>query len=578
VATGSGHAVTRRAVRAAANVVVALATSVMACAGGDDGAVRDDGGAADEATTTETPSATAPTATAGGVCWTAPPVGGQGVAFADATEAVGLVDPLTGMHGHATAAADVDGDGWTDLFVGGFADRPADEYRQRGADGPTPDRLLRGSAEGFTIDATFPGEPARTSGATFADLDADGDLDLVVVRNPRPNGEIAERPTTVYRNDGDAWSAVTTLLPATSARSVAALDVDRDGLPDLAVAGDRFGEGSTRLLRNTGGLGFEDASDEWGIPDDVLGLALAPVDLDGDGWLDVVVSGDRRVLRGEPGGFTVVDQPVLAWQTYGDEDDPAGVAVGDLDGDGRPDLAVGQHFNSTLDDGRRVPVRLFLNRSQPGSVRLVDVTEQAGSPGLWTKAPHAEIVDVDADGLADVVTSAVAADGTPVVLHNQGVTDGVPRFEVVGQPGDGRYWITGIADDVDHDGRLDAFMVEWEPELPSVLFRNAGGGGPWVAVDVSALGAAATGARVEARRGADVLATAWAASTTGYAAGSPPVVHLGLGEAGDDMGASATVAGPAPGTADVELVVTSVAGEARTVTVPSGSRAALESC
>ncbi len=552
---------------AAAAVAVALAASLVSCGGGDDDAARDED-AADEAPTTESaPATTPPAATPAGVCWTAPAAGGAGVAFADATAAAGLVDPLTGMHGHAAAAADVDGDGWTDLFVGGFADRPADEYRERGAAGPSPDRLLRGGPGGFTVDDTFPGEPARTSGAAFADLDADGDLDLVVVRNPRPDGEIASRPTTVYRNEGGAWTAATTLLPDTSARSVAALDVDRDGLADLAIAGDRFGEGSTRLLRNTGGLEFEDASDAWGLPGDVLGLALAPVDLDGDGWLDLVVSGDRRVLRGGPEGFSVVDQPVLAWETYGDEDDPAGVAVGDLDGDGRPDLAVGQHFNSTVDGGRRVPVRLFLNRSSPGTIDLVDVTEEAGSPGLWTKAPHVEIVDVDADGRADVVTSAVAADGTPVVLHNQGVTDGAPRFAVVGEPGDGRYWITGVTDDVDHDGRIDAFMVEWEPELPSVLFRNAGGGGPWVAVDVSALGAAATGARVEARRGGAVLATAWAASTTGYAAGAPPVVHLGLG--GD---------GAASGTADVEVVVTPVAGEARALTVPSGSRAALGPC
>ena len=98
-----------------------------------------------------------------------------------------------------------------------------------------------------------------------------------------------------------------------------------------------------------------------------------------------------------------------------------------------------------------------------------------------------------------------------------------------------------------------------------MLFRNAGGGGPWVAVDVSALGAAATGARVEARRGGAVLATAWAASTTGYAAGAPPVVHLGLG--GD---------GAASGTADVEVVVTPVAGEGacpdRPLGQPGGAR------
>jgi hypothetical protein len=600
----------------AAAAVVALAL-VAACSGGSDG------DEAAPATTTDDPSSSPTTADAApagaGVCWSAPPADGSGIAFDDATEESGLVEPLTGMRGHAAAAADVDGDGWTDLFVGGFADRPVDEYRERGADGPAPDRLLRGGPDGYTVDPSFPGETARTSGAVFADLDDDGDPDLVVTRNPRPDDELSARPTTVYRNDGDAWVAATTLLPDTAARSVAALDVDRvglvdlavardrfgvgprrllrktcdlgfeeateagglpddglglargpgdrDGLVDLAVAGDRFGDGPTRLLRNTGDLGFEDASEAWGLPDDVFGLALAPVDLDGDGWLDIVVSGDPRVLRGGPDGFTVVEQPVLAWDVHGDEDDPAGIAVGDLDGDGRPDLAIGQHFNSTVDEGEQVPVRLFLNRSETeGGIDLEDVTDEAGSPALWTKSPHVAIVDLDADGRNDVVTSAVSADGTPLVLHGTGVTDGVPRFDVVGEPGDGPYWITGVADDLDHDGRVDVFMVEWEPSLPSILFRNTGAGGPWVGLDVSALGAGVAGARVEVTGTAgDALGTTFAASTTGYAAGAPPVVHVGLGDAVAD-GDTVTV------------VATPVDGDPRTAEVPVGARGSLGAC
>lgn len=502
---------------------------------------------------------------ASAACWSAPPAGGTGVSFTDVTRASGLVDPLRGMYGHAAAAADVDGDGWTDLFVAGFADRPARDYRVRGADGPAPDRLLRGGAGGFEVDPSFPGEPARTSGATFADLDADGDLDLVVVRNPRPDGEVASRPTTVYRNDGDGWAAATALVPDTAARSVAALDVDRDGLADLAIAGDRFGESPTRLLRNTGGLRFEDASDEWGLPDDLFGLALSPVDLDADGWLDLVVSGDPRVLRGGPDGFTVVDVPALRWRAVGDEDDPAGIAVGDLDGDGAPDLAIGQHFNSTIDAGERVPVRLFLNRSGDGGIDLVDVTDEAGSPSLPTKAPHVAVADLDADGLADVVTSAATADGTPVVLRGTGVVDGVPRFEVVGEPAAGAYWVTGVTDDFDHDGRVDVFMVEWEPSRPSLLLRGAGGGGPWVGVDLAALGTEAGGARVDARLGGRVVATAWAASTTGYAAGAPPTVRLGLGDAAE----AATA---------VELVVTPPGGRARTLIAPVRASVALDGC
>src|SRR5690606_37739210 len=114
-------------------------------------------------------------------------------------------------------------------------------------------------------------------------------------------------------------------------------------------------------------------------------------------------------------------------------------------------------------DGERVPVRLFLNRSEPGAPALDDVTDAAGSPGLRTKSPHVAIADLDDDGLPDVVTSAAAADGSPLVLHNTGVTGGVPRFEVVGEPGDGDYWVTGVTDDLDQDGRVDVFLVSWEP-------------------------------------------------------------------------------------------------------------------
>jgi hypothetical protein len=315
------------------------------------------------------------------------------------------------------------------------------------------------------------------------------------------------------------------------------------------------------FLRNAGDLTFEDATDAWGAPDDLYGLALATVDLDGDGWLDVVTSGDERVLRGGPDGFTVERVPALRWETFGDEDDPAGIAVGDLDGDGRPDLAVGQHFNSTVDDGEEVPVRLFLNRSDDG-IDLVDVTEQAGSPALWTKSPHVAIADVDNDGLADVVTSAATADGLPLILHNRGVDGAVPRFDAGGEPGDGMYWVTGVTADLDRDGLVDLFEVSWEPSVASSLFRGTGAPGSWVEVDVRALGPATAGARVEARVGGDLVATGWAASTTGYAAGAPPVVHLGLGAAAGD----------------VELTVTPAGADPLTLTVPAGSRTSLGGC
>ena len=131
-----------------------------------------------------------------------------------------------------------------------------------------------------------------------------------------------------------------------------------------------------------------------------------------------------------------------------------------------------------------------------------------------------------------------------------------------GEPGDGEYWVTGVTDDLDQDGRVDVFLVSWEPAVASPLFRGTGGGGSWVEVDVAALGPAATGARVEARVGEDLMATGWAASTTGYAAGAPPVVRLGLGAA----------------TGDVSVTVTAPDGDPQEIVAPVRSRVSLGPC
>jgi hypothetical protein len=502
------------------------------------------------------------------VCWTNEPTTGEELTLSDSTAAFGLIEPLTGMYGHAVAAGDVNGDGWTDLFAAGFADRPIEQYQVRGATAPSPDRLLLGGERGFTPDPTFPGELARTSGATMADLDGDGDLDVVAVRNPRGDEQIQSRSTVVYEQIDGGWQVGEPMLPGVAGRSVAALDVDRDGLLDLLVVADRFGGGSTRLLRNDGDLRFSDATDQWGIPDDLTGLALATVDLDLDGWTDIVVSGDPRVLMGGPDGFRVEVHEQLRFELFGNEDDPAGIAVGDLNDDGRPDLVIGQHFNSTVDDGTRVPVRIFVNRDDGGGIALDDVTDAAGSPGLATKSPHVGVVDLDNDGTLDIVTTAVSSSGAPIVLRGLGPdSDGTPQFETVGAPGDGGYLVTGVEEDLDRDGRVDVFQMAWEPVDPSQLFTNTGASGHWLEIDIAGLPGGPAGVRVEvvdAETDA-LLATAWGASTTGYAAGPTSVVHVGLGH-------------EAPGELIVRLMPNDGSGGALSFTAGADSRVAVGGC
>lgn len=451
--------------------------------------------------------------------------------FGDLSAALGLDEALVGMRGHAGAAGDVNGDGWVDLFVGGFADRPIESYQVRGASGPSPDRLLLGSASGFTVDPEFPEVFGRSSGAAFADLDADGDLDLVVARNPR-DGERSSAPSEILENDGGRFRSATVLDTSRGLRSIGVLDFDGDGLLDLFAVEDRFSGGDSLLLRNVGGLGFTDATEAAGLPRGLAGLGVAAADLDRSGTPDLFIAGDNRLFLNRGGRFEEASGP-FAWELFGDEDDVAGVAVGDVDGNGWLDLVVGQHFNSTLDAGRSVPVRLYLSRGLDGSGAPVfeDATEAAGIVGMPTKAPHVELVDLDGDGQLDIVTSASAGGGTiPAVLMNRG--GATPTFTVPDGLGSAQYWVAGAVFDLDAEPGPEIFVVEWEPSLGSRVFDGPQARGSWISVQVGGSGSGGVGAIVEihapGERDAPV-AVAPIVASTGYGSGSAPVARAGIG-------------------------------------------------
>jgi len=394
----------------------------------------------------------------------------------DATGDLGVDVALAGIRGHAVAAADVNGDGWTDLFVGTFADRPVDDYRVGGADGPAPDRLLLGSPSGFTVDETFEGRLGRTAGALFDDLDGDGDPDLVASRNVR-SGERQSAPSEIYRNDGGRLEPATVLDADRGGRAVRAVDFDRDGRRDLVLVEDRWSGGSTGLFRNEGELRFSEVTGEVGFPDDVAGLGAAVGDLDGDGVDDLVIGGSNRWFLGDGIGFREGEGSPLPWELAGEEDDPANVVLLDADADGRLDILIGQHFNSTIDDGRPEPVRLFRNTGgTDGGPVFADVTESAGLPGLDTKSPQLALIDLDGDGADDIVTTAShdAGDGRlePVVLFRRPRASAGPAFDAPELATGPHYWIDAAVLDANGDGRRDVFFVEWEPALGSRLYLN----------------------------------------------------------------------------------------------------------
>jgi hypothetical protein len=417
------------------------------------------------------PIAAGPSTGRPAACHDAPRGAGvDALSFADATRAFDLSGSLGGWYGHAAALGDVDGDGWTDVFFGGFADKTAGRHVR------TPDRLLRGGPDGLRLDRSFRVAPGRTAGAAFADLDRDGDLDLVLSRNYRDRAG-GRGASIILRNRRGRFVHASTLDRHRGGRSIGVLDYDGDGLLDLFLVEDRFSGGSSALFHNDGGFRFVDRTQAAGLPTDVDGFGVASVDLTNDAWPDLFVADSNRLfVNNRDGSFREATSEVFAIERFGAEDDAAGVATGDLNRDGRIDLVVGQHYNSTVDFGRRVPVRLYLNTGTEvdGSPRFEDHTDDAGLTPLPTKAPYVEIADLDRDGWPDILTTASTERGTrPATFRNLGVgDDGQLRFRSPTGLGSKRYWIAGGTLDADHDGDLDLFLVDYDTRRTSRLLRN----------------------------------------------------------------------------------------------------------
>jgi len=375
------------------------------------------------------------------------PLGGRTVAsrrsfaFRDVTRDVGLLPSVAGIKGHAAGWGDADGNGWIDLYVGAFHTGGSKAnmlfYNEGGMFAPAEGEELRISS--------------RPTGSLFADFDNDGDLDLYISSMPKRDSTPVLRGCTLFRNDGEGEftdvSQDSGACPdAFGGRSAAVLDFDGDGLLDLLVGEDPLPgyNGSTthssRLFHNQGGMQFRDVTQRAGIPAGIPGLGVAAGDMNNDGWPDLFLAchgeGNRLLLNRGDGTFRedVALNELFRWETAGGDNMVCGVCFGDVNRDGLLDLVLGQHFERPW----RAPVanRLYVNRGiKDGTPQFEDVTDSAGLVPLPMKAPHVEIQDFDNDGWPDIYMSIVKfADGSPhpVIFRNLGGQTGTVRFQACG--------------------------------------------------------------------------------------------------------------------------------------------------
>ncbi|MCC5939746.1 MAG: VCBS repeat-containing protein [Lunatimonas sp.] len=271
-----------------------------------------------------------------------------------------LINPLSFV-GPVMAKADINGDGLEDVFVGADAGSAAKIYLQTSGG-----NFREGNSSVFDEDT------AQTdSHALFLDVNGDGFIDLYVGSGGYGNflPKDPKLQDRIYLNDGKGnFEKASGLLPEmfTSTGTVAATDLTGNGLPDLFV-GSRVIPGrypetpDSYLLINDGQGNYSIQTAQWAPDLQKAGLVTdaAWADLNGDGLDELIVVGEWmpiRIFKKSEDTMVEVGKEFLDeahegwWNT---------LWVGDINGDGKPDLLVGnQGLNSQVQASTEEPAEL----------------------------------------------------------------------------------------------------------------------------------------------------------------------------------------------------------------------------
>ena len=312
--------------------------------------------------------------------------------------------------------------------------------------------IINSSSFAPQVDFTVVSAP---QGVAIGDLDGDGKSEIAV-------SNYTDTTVSVFRNTGNngtiSFGPKMDFTIGYSPVSIAMQDLDGDGKLDLIAANSSWHTFSVlRNISTNGTISFDNRVD-FTTENNPRFFAIG--DLDGDGKPDLVVPNPyintASIFRNTSTTGTI---SFAAKSDFTTGNSPEGIAIGDLDGDGKPELALMNSADNTIS--------AFRNTSTSGAISFAAKVDSTTG-----QTPRSIAMgDLDTDGKLDI--AVLNSDGTASVLRNTGTIGTLSFSSKVDFASGGDHSL--VLGDIDGDGKPDMVLTDGN-SVVSVI-KNTGASG-----------------------------------------------------------------------------------------------------